>query len=241
MQRQLLDIAAADAALIQLRQRRATLPELARAAELKNQREQLADEVTAAETRVSDLERAQQRAEQDLVPVRERLAKDQERIDSGELSDGSVLADLIEETKRLTQRISDLEDAEIEVMEQLEEAVAERDRLIAARADATTEMGEVVTRGRATMAQIDADVATRTQERAALVAQLPEGLVARYNRIAQQHGTGAALLARGRCLGCQLELNAADLRAIAVAAADDVVHCEECGRILVRTDESGLS
>ncbi|MDN5726748.1 MAG: nucleic acid-binding protein, partial [Propionibacteriales bacterium] len=37
-----------------------------------------------------------------------------------------------------------------------------------------------------------------------------------------------------------LDVNAADLRTYAAAAADEVLRCEECGRILVRTEDSGI-
>jgi predicted nucleic acid-binding Zn-ribbon protein len=43
-----------------------------------------------------------------------------------------------------------------------------------------------------------------------------------------------------RCTGCQLEVNAADLGTFAAAADDEVLRCEECSRILVRTAQSGL-
>ena len=51
---------------------------------------------------------------------------------------------------------------------------------------------------------------------------------------------GAAALRRGRCEGCQLELSTTDLNAIRTKADDEIVRCEECRRILVRTAESGL-
>jgi hypothetical protein len=51
---------------------------------------------------------------------------------------------------------------------------------------------------------------------------------------------GAAALHRGRCQGCQLTLTPADINRIRAEAADAVVRCEECRRILVRTAESGL-
>ena len=44
----------------------------------------------------------------------------------------------------------------------------------------------------------------------------------------------------GRCGGCQLEANTSDMNRYRAAAADEVLRCEECGRILVRTAESGL-
>ena len=65
--------------------------------------------------------------------------------------------------------------------------------------------------------------------------------LALYDRIrAQKGGVGAAVLRQRRCGGCSLELTAADLGTIAKAPADEVVRCEECQRILVRTAESGV-
>jgi len=48
------------------------------------------------------------------------------------------------------------------------------------------------------------------------------------------------MLRAGRCEGCHLALNKVDLNQIRAAAPDEVVRCEECRRILVRTPESGL-
>ena len=53
-------------------------------------------------------------------------------------------------------------------------------------------------------------------------------------------GTGAALLRRGQCEGCRETLSTVERNAIRAAAVDEVVRHEECGRILIRTGESGL-
>ncbi|MGD0687567.1 MAG: C4-type zinc ribbon domain-containing protein, partial [Streptosporangiaceae bacterium] len=37
-----------------------------------------------------------------------------------------------------------------------------------------------------------------------------------------------------------LSMNTVDLNSIRAAAPDEVLRCEECRRILIRTDESGL-
>ncbi len=39
----------------------------------------------------------------------------------------------------------------------------------------------------------------------------------------------------GGCQGCNLTINTVDLNAIRAAADDEVLRCEECRRILVRT------
>jgi predicted nucleic acid-binding Zn-ribbon protein len=48
------------------------------------------------------------------------------------------------------------------------------------------------------------------------------------------------MLRARRCEGCRIELSGSALAAVASAPADEVMRCEECRRILVRTAESGL-
>jgi predicted nucleic acid-binding Zn-ribbon protein len=78
-------------------------------------------------------------------------------------------------------------------------------------------------------------------EREQAAAGIPEALLTVYDRLREQKGgVGAAALRARRCGGCSLELTAADLRAIAQAPSDELLRCEECNRILVRTAESGI-
>ena len=87
------------------------------------------------------------------------------------------------------------------------------------------------------VAAIERAEAWLAAERAAAADGLDGALVSLYERLRDQHGgIGAARLLRGQCQGCQLSLNAGDLAAIVSAAPDQVVRCEECGRILVRED-----
>ena len=70
---------------------------------------------------------------------------------------------------------------------------------------------------------------------------MPADLLTLYTRIgASKGGVGAAALVHRSCTGCQLQVNANELREYATTAPEEVLRCEECGRILVRTAESGL-
>jgi predicted nucleic acid-binding Zn-ribbon protein len=78
-------------------------------------------------------------------------------------------------------------------------------------------------------------------ERTTTASGMPDDLLALYEKLrAQKGGVGAAALRRRECEGCHLTLNASDLGIIAKKPTDEVVRCEECNRILVRTGESGL-
>jgi predicted nucleic acid-binding Zn-ribbon protein len=88
---------------------------------------------------------------------------------------------------------------------------------------------------------IDAEAAEVAEKRKALAAALPSDLLALYERLrAHSNGVGAAAIRQRRCEGCRLELGATDVERFRNAPDDAVLRCEECGRILVRTEESGL-
>jgi len=241
-QLRLLDLQTVDTTLAQLNHRRQTLPQHAQITRLQAERARLASDLVAAETAISDLELEQAKAEADLEPVRERLNRNQVRIANGTVADPKALSSMVEEVGHLKKRISDLEDAELEVMEQLETAVANRDTL-RARIDRTDDdlTATIAERDRQ-LAALDAEISGLRTERSDIAPLIPDDLLALYDRIGANHGgVGAAELRQRRCTGCQLEINAADLRAFSAAAEDEVLRCEECGRILIRTPESGLA
>lgn len=240
-QARLLELQAIDTALDQLRHRRQNLPEQAELKALAADHSRVSEELVGAETRVSDLELAVAKAESDLTPVRERRERDQQRIADGSVADPKALETMIEEVEHLTRRIGDLEDIQLEVMEEHEQAVAERDTLAARKAEIAGRGSQARTRRDEVVGEIDADVTERSTERDALAVTLPDELLALYDKLRSgRGGVGAAALQQRRCTGCQIEANAADLRGYASAGEDEVLRCEECGRILVRTEESGL-
>ena len=142
----------------------------------------------------------------------------------------------------LDRRISDLEDAELEVMEQLEDVQRELS-MLRGQLTAVDERVAVLTEARdKRLVELREEGAQVARSRTEAVAGMPAELLALYDRLREQKGgVGAALLRARRCEGCSLELNSGDLAVIAKQSSDEVVRCEECGRILVRTGESGLS
>lgn len=105
---------------------------------------------------------------------------------------------------------------------------------------AETALSEVQLRRDEALADLEVAQTRRTQERQDLVPQFPAELLALYDRIRVQKGTGAALLRSRKCGACRLELDRSAIVHIKDAPADEVVRCDECGAILIRTPESGL-
>lgn len=240
-QRRLLDLQAVDTTIAQLHHRRRQLPEHQQIAQAQTQRAALGERLTATKTMVSDLELELTKAEADLVPVRERRARDEQRVGDGSISDGKQLKALLDEIDHLGRRTSDLEDVQLDIMERLEARQAELAELTARRASGDDELRGLMAARDRQLAVLDAELAEASAERSLIADALPADLLAAYTRTAERSGgTGAALLKGGRCGGCQLQLNTGDLNRHRAAAEDEVLRCEECNRILVRTAESGL-
>lgn len=234
-QRGLLDLQAIDTAIAQLEHRRRSLPEHAQILEGHKQRAALGESLVAARTLVSDLESELDKAEADLVPVKERRARDQRRLGDGGVSDPKQLNALIDEIDHLLRRIGDLEDIQLEVMERLETATGMRDSLQQERTDVERSLRALIASRDALVADLDAQLAELLTKQQAAAAVLPADLVALYRRIAARGGgRGAAPLDGRRCGGCQLEVTATAMAQFAAAADDEVLRCEECDRILVR-------
>ncbi|GAB2829964.1 C4-type zinc ribbon domain-containing protein [Streptomyces daliensis] len=173
--------------------------------------------------------------------MRQRASRDQKRLDSGLVTNPKDLESLQSEIASLAKRQGDLEDVVLEVMERRESA-QERAGELARRVESVQAKTEDATGRRdAALETIDTEVATVKKEREIVAGSVPAELLKLYEKIReQQGGVGAARLYQRRCEGCQLELNITEMNEVRAAAAEEVVRCENCRRILVRTPESGL-
>jgi hypothetical protein len=169
------------------------------------------------------------------------MTRDQQRLDTGNVGSPRELENLASEVQSLHRRQSELEDAELEVMERREVVQTQLGKLREEQGELRTSIDDAETRRDSAYAEIDNESAQTAKGRSELAAVLPADLIALYEKLrASSGGVGAAALHRGRCEGCHIQLNTTDVNRIRDAAPDEVVRCEECRRILVRTDESGL-
>jgi len=240
-QLKLLDVQELDSKLDALRHQAANLPEVAELKEVTANRAGLDDRVRDLRVQADDLTREQRKADADVEQVKARRVRDQQRLDSGAVANPKDLERLQHELVSLDRRISELEDIELEVMERLETTQQEVTALEQQLADADRRIAELTEARETRMAGLREQAAQVRTERAAKVGDMPAELLALYDRLREQKGgVGAALLRARRCGGCSLELNSAELAQVAKLPSDDVVRCDECGRILVRTGESGI-
>ena len=190
---------------------------------------------------MDDLNREQRRSDADVEQVKTRRKRDQDRMDQGLVGNPKDLERMQHEMVSLERRIAELEDVELEIMQQLEDAQADHDRLVARLAELDAKAAELTEARDAKSGDLEAEIAKAESDRAVKAQDMPEDLMALYEKLrAAKGGVGAAALRARQCTGCSLQLNAADLGVIAKAPSNEVLRCEECDRILVRTSESGI-
>jgi uncharacterized protein len=183
----------------------------------------------------------QKKIDADVEQVKARRVRDRDRMDQGLISNPKDLERMQHELVSLERRITSLEDEELEVMERLEEAQQALDSLLAQVRSADERLEELAGSRDRQLAEIDKELSEVEAERGPTVSDIPAELLTLYDRLRlQKGGVGAAALRARQCGGCRLSLDNAELSAIRTAPSDEVIRCEECQRILVRTGESGL-
>jgi predicted nucleic acid-binding Zn-ribbon protein len=239
VQRRLLDLAGVDAELNRIEHRRRTMPELAEITERENDWRVKQDKVVAAETALGDLNRDAAKQETEIDAVRNREERDRKLLKEGNVGARQV-ADLEHELATLSRRQTALEDDLLELMERREAVELDLAHAKIKFDEAESKLADARKRRDDALAELETTQVRRTEERRTLVPQFPADFLALYDRIRTQKGIGAALLRSRKCGACRIELDRTAIAAIRAAAADEVVRCEECGAILVRTPESGL-
>ena len=235
----LLDLQELDSRIAHLKHQLVTLPEIADLAHARAEREQADNAARDARIARDDLSLAQRKADNDVEAVRARRVRDEARLNAGQGSAKDLEA-MQHELGALAKRISDLEDIELSLMEDLEGSDAEVDRLETEVAEIDRRIMSLEESKAAKEADIRAEGSAAFAKRGPLVADFPADLLALYEKLRDQYGIGAALLRARRCGGCGLDVDAAELSKIRTTPAAEVVRHEDCGRILVRTSESGL-
>jgi uncharacterized protein len=224
-----------DSAVDRLRHRRRTLPELAELQALEARGAALDRSLAEVGATRTEVVRRQRGLEDELALVENKLAEAQARLYGGTVSLIRELQALQAEVEALKRRKSTLEDNVLETMSEREPLDEEVAGLESQRADLDQRAGQL----RASLAEaqsaIDAELATELDARSTAVADIPAEVMTSYERLRTRlDGVGIARLVKGRCDGCHLSLSVTELTNATRLPADALLHCEQCGRILVR-------
>lgn len=238
-QRRLLDLADLDAELARARHRLSHLPEDAALGEVDVEIAAAEADAATAQTAVTELAGAYEKADAELTGMAEHATRDREKLESGALNH-KAMAEMQHELAGLEQRRDVLEADVLDIMERQEALEMELQRAQAVVTALVERRGQAVVARDHALAATENEITEFGGRRAAIAGEIDGALVGIYDRLREQGQVGAGLLRQRRCGACRMELDPRTLNSIAAAADDEVVRCEECNAIVVRTEQSGL-
>jgi uncharacterized protein len=231
----LLEVQGHDTTIDQLEHRLRTLPERTRLDEVMAEIGEVHAEAERVQAERHELTRAQQRIEDEVHALTEKVTRSEATLYGGTVSNPRELQALQDEIEALKRRISQLEDQELEQMVEAEPLDARAEELAAKRSQLDAEASSLTAAVAEAEVAIDGELAQHRAARAAAVTSVEPALVAEYDHLRKQlGGVAIARFEGGSCLGCHLRLPAMEVDRIKHLPADELVHCEECGRILAR-------
>jgi predicted nucleic acid-binding Zn-ribbon protein len=223
-----------DAAYDQLLVRRGRLPEREQFNTLKARRSELAARCQARQTELDTASARQAGLEAELAACDKKDATLTARLRTLVVPREAEAVQA--ELHALAVRRSGLEDDALACMDQVEALTIAQ----AADDEAAVALDAELADAAAALARAEAEVDAAREDlaarRTALAPTVPAELLDRYERLRTHFGgVAVARLEGGRCAGCHLSLPAIELDRIRRLPPDEIVECEQCGRLLVRT------
>jgi uncharacterized protein len=186
-------------------------------------------QLDAAKLKAREIEVERKKLENEALAKRETIAK--YNIQKFQTRKNEEFQALTNEITRFEGEIQTIEDRELELMEQ-----AEQQKAVVGEAEkGATTMKEYVARQTAHLTEksraIEMQLVDLGAERTRLAAEIDEELLDTYTRLFSSKGDSAVVaLEHDHCMGCHMKVTAST--SARVKARKDVVHCEQCGRIL---------
>jgi len=194
-QRSILDIQKFDLSTATLKNKAATLPELAEINTTTIKQNNIRDLRIAAETELSDVKRELARAEGDVEQVVTRIERDEKRLSSGTGS-AKELEQTQHELGTLGARRAELEEVELEIMMRVD-GIKERIAVLSAEEqELAMVIADLNIRKENALASINTELETIAADRTATTQSVQVDFLALYEKIREGNsGIGAAVLA----------------------------------------------
>ena len=230
-QADLLSLANLDLEITRSRSAIKNLSSGAQFSELREAQRQLATKLIDARNALDTVELELKRAETDLQLVEQRIAKDEQRLNStNNAKDAQGIQSEIESLKR---RKSDLEDIELAILEEHEAAKAVYATVSVDKAAVDDELSAAETANESELMKLRSGLDLLTNDRAQQAARINSELIELYDKKAARGMPVARLLGR-ECGACRISLGAAAFNEVESLPRDEVATCPECQAILIR-------
>jgi len=180
-----------------------------------------AQEATAARVRESDHEREAHRT---------RLRSREKELMSGRIRNPTELMQMNEEVQHMKARFAEEEDAELKLMEDADAADQSVREAKAALEEARRQSAADEPALREDLAAWETELAEVESERDAIWEQVPRPAQVDYSRMRMR--PAVAQVINNQCAACHVTVTSSGMQLL--RKGDELVHCENCGRILVR-------
>ena len=228
----LLDLQSEDSAIDRLELQRATLPEAARLGEVNDQLAELSSDLEIAGKQHDEINREASKLEGEIDLIDQKIAREEQRMFSGSVSNPKELSSLQAEVENLKRKKSGIEDGLLEVMETRDQAEATIASLTGEKDAASAEAEQLSTKVGELTGGIETELADHRAKRSEVAPSIPEAVLTLYEKLREQkHGVGAAALIGGTCQGCHTKLPAKEVERL--KAEGGLQRCDNCRRILV--------
>ena len=231
----LLQIQDRDKSIAALRHQKSNLPERQEIADLQEALSTLQKKKDFVSKELISKEDEQQRLEDEVNAIEERVSEQEANLYSGEVSAIKALQAIQGDIAGLQERKRLVEDQIIVVMEQIEPLKTLFDQLEIEEKTNTEQQAELEAALLRKEQSIEKQIDDVEAERSELALDTSPALLEIYEKIRKQSGNIAVAQLNGMtCKGCHLDLPAVEVYRLKKLPPDQLVHCEECGCILVR-------
>ena len=234
-QKAALELARLDTNIARVNHQLSNLPEISELKTLTISANSSRDFRIAAETELKDVQRELSRAEADVEQIVGRIQRDENRLNSGQGS-AKELEQLQHELGTLAGRRKELEEIELDIMLRVDDIKVRITALTKEESEFQAKIDDAQIRKANAETALSKELSELTSARSNLVAGISPELVTIYEKARADRGVGAAALSQGKCMGCNLSINAVEIARIKTLAPDEVGRCDECRCILVRAD-----
>ena len=203
----------------QVESRLASDPEVVRAEEVVAQARE-AQQAIALRLRDSDREREAHRT---------RLRSRERELMSGRIRNPTELMQLNDEVAHMKSQFAEEEEAELRLMEEDEASDQALKEATSALDDAKRSSASEEPELRSELDSMSAELQSVVADREQAWSEVPAAAQAAYSRV-RVHPT-VAEVERNQCMACRVTVTSSGMQVL--RKGDEIVHCDNCGRILV--------
>ncbi len=186
------------------------------------------EQIERERAQYDDLEADRGAKQQEARQLANQLDRSREKLNRARNEkESNAVQREIEETRKLVRDVEDAIGKRVLELEALKKSIIDHEE---AEAGHATKLGEAEGAASQRLGAVEADRAAKAASRDEIAKRLPAPLLRKYDQVRQRRGSGAALLAAGRCKACNIGIP--PQQAQRVSRIDAMEQCPSCNRFL---------